>query len=73
MARYIKYERSPGRPHIDGTPAGEDAKETIAHLQVKLPLSEKEAFAAYCQAAGKSMSDVIRDLIKQSLASSPDA
>ena len=73
MARYIKYEKSPGRRHIDGTPAGEKPKETIALLQVKLPLSEKEAFAKYCDALGKNMSDVIRDLIKQTLAASSDS
>lgn len=62
MTRYIRYEKSPGRPRLDGSPAG-TTKETTVTVQLKLPASEKHRLAAYCAVLDISMSEAIRRLI----------
>lgn len=63
--KQITYNNAPGRPRIDGTRPDEPAEDPTVYLQTKVPLSLRERLKAKAEAAGRTMSDVVRELVEQ--------
>jgi len=67
MAKYIRYDKSPGRSRLDGSAADSGPKPTVTTLQIKILAEEKAALVAYCEARKLNMSEVLRELITKLL------
>lgn len=63
--REIMYNKPPGRKKLDGTDPHSEAEDPTVYLQAKITQGLKDAFIRQCAKDGRTMSDVLRELIEK--------
>lgn len=63
--KQITYNKAPGRTRIDGSRPDEPAADPTVYLQTKVPQSLRDRLREKADADGRTMSDVVRELVEQ--------